>query len=410
MSEQPPHESLPDVPEIEPVEHIAPESTFITPETDTSAPTAPFTTPTPIILAPMPDDTDEAPPIEEVEKSEESEESAPIESSETPIISTAAAKAQPKRSKPSKPSIKKPQRKERYTLVTIVSALRSLIVTFAAAVIVATIFMWWTSPDFLSAKTQRELAPVLATAERVGVRPTDLPTPFWFNRVGVVAGHSGIATYGLTKGNVDPGAVCPDGFTEASVTMKVAQQVVASLQGRGFSVDLLEEFDPRLDQYQGAAFISLHADSCDTYDDGFNHSGFKVASPVERFTVRDQDQRLESCMRENYGPATGLQYAPGEITDNMTKYHAFHNSQGHSGIAQTTPAIILELGLLSYDRDLLEHRTDKVAQGIVNGLLCYLQPSLQATITAAVTPVPATLPPVSTAGQPVPTAISTPNR
>ena len=298
---------------------------------------------------------------------------------------------------PSKRPKSQPVTKQRYTLVTVVSALRALSLTFAAAVIVSTIFMIFTSPDFLSAGTRKELGQVRATAQSIAAAPTALPTPVWFNRVGVVAGHSGIATYGTTRGNVDTGAVCDDGFTEASVTMKVAQQVVAALQGRGYTVDLLQEFDLRLDDYQAAAFISLHADSCEKFDDGFNHSGFKLAYPVDRLTVRDQDLRLSDCIRDNYGPVTGLPFTPGGITDAMTRYHAFHLSLGHPGIASTTPGLILELGLLSYDRDLLQNHSDKSAKGIVNGLLCYLDPRGQ----PAVPPVaPATIAPETPAAAP----------
>ena len=61
---------------------------------------------------------------------------------EKPRISEKA----PQRPKRAAPVFEKPQpqRKETYRLVTFVSTLRALIVTFAAAVIVGTIFMWWT--------------------------------------------------------------------------------------------------------------------------------------------------------------------------------------------------------------------------------------------------------------------------
>ncbi len=275
--------------------------------------------------------------------------------------------------------VQAPQRQERFTFVTIASAIRSLTFTFAAAVIVATIFMWWTSPDFLSAQTRRGLAPALATAERSMVTPTSLPTPIWFNKIGIIAGHNGIATYGPTKGNKDPGTVCPDGFYEASVTLNVAKQVVAALKGRGFDVDLLDEYDLRLDGYQAAAFISLHADSCDVFNDGFQHTGFKSTYPTERYTIRDRDELLNNCIRQNYEGATGLPFTPGSITEDMTNYHAFHR------IAPRTPAAILELGFLSYDRDLLQNHTDRLAQGIVNGLLCFLQP---ADLVTSQAPVP----------------------
>jgi N-acetylmuramoyl-L-alanine amidase len=176
-----------------------------------------------------------------------------------------------------------------------VSALRSLSIVFAAAVIVATIFMWWTSPDFLPAQARRDLAPVQATARQVASTPTALPTPIWFNRIGIVAGHSGIATYGPTKGNIDPGTTCPDGFNELTATTSVAEHAVAILRGLGFQVDLLEEYDLRLEGFQAAAFISLHADSCEN----FGYGGFKSTNPASRFTAREQDLRLDQCIRQN---------------------------------------------------------------------------------------------------------------
>lgn len=265
-------------------------------------------------------------------------------------------------------------RKERYTLVMVVSTLRSLIVTFAAAVIVATIFMWWTSPDFLPVQARIGLAPVQATARQISATRTALPTPVWFNRVGVLAGHTGIAKRGkITEGVPDPGAICPDGFFERSVTENVSAQVVALLRGRGFTVDLLEEWDMRLFDYQAAAFISFHADSCDN----FGYGGFKSAYPAERTVIRELDRRLDECIRTNYEAITGLTFRPDNITDNMRLYHAFRE------IAPTTPAVILELGFLSYDRDLLQNKTDKVALGIVNGLMCFLSPDSLATQAAA---------------------------
>jgi N-acetylmuramoyl-L-alanine amidase len=325
--------------------------------------------------------TDETPSITSTAGAEKKSAALPVFVS--PAKSARSEQLSPQQAPP-------PPRKEHHImLITAVSALRSLIITFAAAVSAATIFTWWTSPDFLSAGTQRNLAVVVAqaTSERNAATPTALPTPVWFNRIGIIAGHSGIATYGPTKGNVDPGTVCPDGFNEASVAMSVARQVVAILRGRGFTVDLLEEWDAKLDGYQAAALVSLHADSCENFNDGYNHSGFKSTYPTERYTSRDRDLRLDACIRQNYASSTGLQFQPGSITVNMTKYHAFHQ------IAPSTAAVILELGFLSYDRDLLQNHTDKLAQGIVNGLLCYLEPATQPTAMASVqAPAPSPTP------------------
>jgi N-acetylmuramoyl-L-alanine amidase len=184
-------------------------------------------------------------------------------------------------------------------------------------------------------------------------------------------------------GVADPGAVCPDGFTELQVTTAVADQVVAMLRGRGFTVDLLEEFDERLAGYQAAAFVSLHADSCENY----GYGGFKATYPALRLMIRDQDLRLDECIRSNYAALTGLEFRPDSITDNMRQYHAFQR------ISQTTPANILELGFLSYDRDLLQNQPERLALGIVNGIMCFLNPvelaTMQAPVPTSDAPVPA---------------------
>ncbi|MBE7512678.1 MAG: N-acetylmuramoyl-L-alanine amidase [Anaerolineales bacterium] len=247
-----------------------------------------------------------------------------------------------------------------FPLVTAVSALRSFVVAFAAAVIIATIFMWWTSPDFLPTQARRELAPIQATAQRVVSQPTALPTPQWFNRIGIVAGHSGPNRLG----NPDPGAVCADGFNELTVTTGTAERLAAMLRGKGFTVDILGEFDTRRMGYEAAAYISLHADSCGD----FGYGGFKSTYPGSRQTSREADERLNECVRQNYAAVTGLEFQPGNITANMLEYHHWKE------IAPTTPAIILELGFLSYDRSLLQNQQDKVALGIMNGLICFLTP------------------------------------
>jgi len=279
-------------------------------------------------------------------------------------------------------------RREGYPLVTTLSAVRSLVVTFAAAVIAATIFMWWTSPDFLSPQLRSNLAAVPATARPQLATRTPIPTPIWFNRIGILAGHTGINP---TSGLPDPGATCKDGFFERQATEAAATRVVAIMRGKGYQVDLLEEYGfDRITGYQAAVFLSLHADSCDE----FGYGGFKSSYPTARYTVRDADLRLDECIKENYGAVTGLTYRPDNITDNMRLYWHF------ARIAPTTPAGILELGFLSHDRALLTTGIDKVAQGIVNGLMCFLTPnrpvvpdgSVPTTVPNVTVPTPTTNP------------------
>ena len=51
----------------------------------------------------------------------------------------------------------------------------------------------------------------------------------------------------------------------------------------------------------------------------------------------------------------------------MTEYHAFYE------IEPQTPGAIIEIGFMAADRRLLTRRQDRVAQGIVDGLICFLE-------------------------------------
>jgi len=186
--------------------------------------------------------------------------------------------------------------------------------------------------------------------------------PFWLRiifgpplalageRIGIVAGHHGN----------DSGAVCPDGLTEAEINLRVAQAVAANLRDQGAQVDILDEFDRRLEGYRADAFVSIHADSC-----AIDLTGFKVASQQGG---SEASQRLANCLWDRYEAETGLARNPDTITDNMLDYHAFRQ------IAPGTPAAIIETGFLSGDRAFLTEHSDRVAAGIVQGLLCFLVP------------------------------------
>lgn len=51
----------------------------------------------------------------------------------------------------------------------------------------------------------------------------------------------------------------------------------------------------------------------------------------------------------------------------MTNYHAF------TEVNTETPAVIIETGFLNLDQQILTTRPDLIADGIVNGLLCYIR-------------------------------------
>ncbi len=176
------------------------------------------------------------------------------------------------------------------------------------------------------------------------------PTPH-IPHVGIIAGHTGS----------DSGATCPDGLQEVDINRNIAQRVVALLRKQGWQVDLLQEFDPRLDGYKADALLSIHADSCNVP----GKSGFKVAS-AESGYAQAAEHRMVACISKRYEERTGLQFDPNTITYDMTRYHAYYEIDHH------TPAAIIETGFMLDDRELLVERPDVVAQGIADGLKCFI--------------------------------------
>ena len=176
-------------------------------------------------------------------------------------------------------------------------------------------------------------------------------------RIGIVAGHWGS----------DEGASCPDGLTEVEVNLTIAEFVVQSLRGLGYRVDLLQEYDDRLEDYVADALVSIHADSCLRLPEATPApTGFKVASVVDSY-VPEEEQRLVRCLTEAYAERTGLPFHENSITGHMTGYHTFYDIDGR------TPGAIIETGFLWLDRDLLTEHPDIVAQGIVDGILCLVE-------------------------------------
>jgi len=188
------------------------------------------------------------------------------------------------------------------------------------------------------------------TPTPTGAPPTPTRT---VTRIGIIAGHSGPQN--------DTGAICPDGLREVDINTDVARRVVGQLKNKGWDVLLLEEFDPRLNNFQADALVSIHTDSC-IYP---GKTGFKVAR-VESSYAADVENRLVACLSTRYANRTGLPFDANTITYDMTRYHAFYE------IDPTTPAAIIEIGFMLDDRELLTQRPDLVAQGIVEGILCFI--------------------------------------
>ncbi len=181
----------------------------------------------------------------------------------------------------------------------------------------------------------------------VGQQFVQSPGPL---KIAIVVGHRAS----------DAGAVCDDGLQEVMINESVAQRVLVELESEGLPVSLLSEFDARLNGFSSDLLVSLHSDSCTPLDPSF--TGYKTT-----VNQSPQSPQLKACIEQNYAQQTGLPIHPTTITDDMIFYHAFNK------VSAESPAILLEMGFMYNDRELLTTNSDAVVQGVVNGILCYLQ-------------------------------------
>jgi len=216
------------------------------------------------------------------------------------------------------------------------------------AILLATLFTAFSPSLFSNAHFNTILAQLINPQQAVIAA---VPTSEQL-RIGIVSGHWGH----------DSGAVCDNGTTEQQVNLAIATLVQQKLTAYGYQVDLLQEFDSRLNGYKAVVLLSIHNDSCQYIND--QATGFKVASALAN---RDPNlsSRLVSCIRDRYGRITGLPFHDS-VTPDMTQYHAFQE------LDTSTMAAIIETGFLYGDYNILTSHPNVVADGIVAGIQCFV--------------------------------------
>jgi N-acetylmuramoyl-L-alanine amidase len=126
---------------------------------------------------------------------------------------------------------------------------RSLATITSVAILVASLFTLWTPTSLISNTITERIDSVFRPNLRTMEAPVDTPTPRPVPPIGIVAGHLGNSN--------DSGAVCTDGLKEVDINAKIATLVRQNLVDKGYVVDLLEEFDPRLMQYRGLVLVII---------------------------------------------------------------------------------------------------------------------------------------------------------
>ena len=242
----------------------------------------------------------------------------------------------------------------------------TLFVVVVSAALVATLLMFFVNPEFLNPAVvqglQLDRDEIIAGFE--AARPTPVQTPQWLRRIGIISGHRGLGKLL----NRDPGAVCYDEFKqpyleEEAINFAVSRRVVANLEALNFSVDMLDEFDPRLVDFRADALVSIHANSCIDY--GEVVSGYIVSKSDARPEV-GADAMLRECIALNYGAHIPLERSYSE-TEDMINNHAWQK------IHPLTPGVILEMGFMLADQEILTTQHDLLAHAITMGILCYIE-------------------------------------
>mgnify|MGYP006139057949 CR=1 FL=1 len=93
--------------------------------------------------------------------------------------------------------------------------------------------------------------------------------------------------------------------------VKIAAMVQEQLTQEGYEVDLLREFDARLNGYRALAIVSIHNDSCEYIND--EATGYKVAAALNTNDI-NRANRLTACLVDRYQKITGLDFHAGSIT------------------------------------------------------------------------------------------------
>jgi len=245
-------------------------------------------------------------------------------------------------------------------------------------------------PNATLVPTRASIFPVINFPTFPTAAPTFTPTPI-IPQVAIVAGHwEQESTDGVPTVR-DSGAVCADGLREVDITKSVADKTLEILKRRGYHTVLLEEFDARYqadEKFAPKSFLSIHADSCLTGAEYSFATGYKIAH-AEPSNNETEDARLVTCLTRSFDKVAAKYDKPfnaNTITRNMTEYHAFRK------VDPTTPAAIIELGFLGYDRDFLVNHQDEMAQGLAKGIDDFLKGNACVPATATPEATETTLP------------------
>jgi N-acetylmuramoyl-L-alanine amidase len=228
---------------------------------------------------------------------------------------------------------------------------RGIQTVVSTAILIATLFTLWNPRKIFGTPNIYDLfqseAAVETAINSLGINDNVI-------QIGILAGQWENST----------GEVCADGIIEADINFNIANRVKLELEERKYQVDLFPEFDLGLLNYDANAFVAVYSGSC--LQNPLPPSGFKIGTSLTEENP-DMVNVLAVCLAENYQESTRLPFTYKVINPDQPSYHIFRD------IHPNTPAVLIEIGMLSTDRDLIENRSTSIVDGITAGIECFLE-------------------------------------
>lgn len=228
---------------------------------------------------------------------------------------------------------------------------RGIQTVVSTAILIATLFTLWNPRKFFSTPNIYNLFQSQAAIETAisNPKPNDSNT-----RIGVLAGNWQNST----------GEVCADGTLEADINHNFANLIKLELEDRKYEVDLFPEFDLNFLNYEADVFVAIYSGSC--LEKPLPPSGFTIGTSLTEINP-DNVNKLAVCLAENYQESTHLPFTYEVINPDHLSYHIFRD------IHPNTPAVLIEIGKLSTDRELIDKKRTAIVDGIVAGIECFLE-------------------------------------
>lgn len=175
--------------------------------------------------------------------------------------------------------------------------------------------------------------------------------------IGILPGHYGF----------DSGYQCGPEYNfvkESDVNLRLGIMVRDYLEAQGYTVDFLHEYDPELSNYTALALVSIHANPCDSDDSSL--TGFNITTGGQN-TYPSESKRLNDCLAYHYGQNSELNY----LGENYDPEEEFLNS--FDAVNNYTTISVIHTGYLGNDYRTISEKTNSLAKGIADGIICYVE-------------------------------------